>query len=192
MVKRGRKPTSPNGEPKQRYTVALPTDVVAFLREQPNAAIVIESALRDRMPRAEEPRDFGIALPSEDDKVHDLRDATGRFTRNTIASATERLLDEWIMSNVHASHSTRIVRYVYEDHPGVTRYVCADDGEALTLTESIVFDGANITIVVTPLVSQMLHCSCGSAALHMREHIAACAHYKDCPGCGGTGWLRRY
>jgi len=191
-VKRGRKPTAPNGEPKQRYTVALRTDIIAFLRKLPNAAAVIESKLLECMSRAEEPRDFGIALPSVDDNVHDLRDAAASFTRNTIASATERLLDEWITSSVHALHTTSIVMYVYEEHPGVTRYVCADDGEALTLIESIVFDGTNVTITITPLISQTLHCSCGSAALHMKEHIAACAHRKDCPDCGGTGWLRRY
>lgn len=65
MTKLGRKPLSPNGEAKKRYTVALPTDVIALLRELPNAAAVIESVLRKYFSDAdaEEPRDFGSALP---------------------------------------------------------------------------------------------------------------------------------
>jgi len=51
MAKRGPKPKTPNGEPKQRYNTVYATDVLAFLRTLPNAAAWLDRVIRRAMRR---------------------------------------------------------------------------------------------------------------------------------------------
>jgi hypothetical protein len=66
MGKRGPKPSSPNGEPKKRVTMALASDVIAWMYSHKPMVPWLESLMRDAM-RAEGFRNFGDALRKDYD-----------------------------------------------------------------------------------------------------------------------------
>lgn len=105
MGKRGPKPSSPNGEPKKRVTLALASDVIDFMYAHKPTVPWLESVMRDL--RAEESRDFGAALTPENVSVPSTIAADA--LREAKWSGVDDLLRRWTYPK-HADHISSIAR----------------------------------------------------------------------------------